>query len=391
MNGDRRRGLADLACRLTRALLPQSMRPWVDAVRCEVAGIPDGGAALLFAISSLSGLMWHAITSRMSHPIKANVEHGNHSSFGSNLITDFRAAIRHPRLVGAACASGAVSLGIAYMATAGAPGRHLELNAGALILGLTIVGLLVHVRSNGQRRAGIAFLATAALLLGTALLGEGVDGVKRWISLGSLAIQPSLVLLPVTIVTFTRIRSGTATAGVIIAAAALAIQPDRAMAGALTASLAIIAIMRPDRNATAALVASGACLLLTIARPDTLPGSPYVDQVLFTSFGVHPLAGLAVLSGSALLLVPAIVGWSRDPANRATYAVFGAMWSAVLIWAALGNYPTPLVGYGGSAILGYTLSLLSFPKISARSSASIADRSGRRGAISIGHPKIAPA
>jgi hypothetical protein len=29
--------------------------------------------------------------------------------------------------------------------------------------------------------------------------------------------------------------------------------------------------------------------------------------------------------------------------------------------AALGNYPTPLVGYGGSAILGYALSLSVMP------------------------------
>lgn len=30
--------------------------------------------------------------------------------------------------------------------------------------------------------------------------------------------------------------------------------------------------------------------------------------------------------------------------------------------AALGNYPTPIVGYGGSAIIGYVLSLLALPK-----------------------------
>jgi hypothetical protein len=31
--------------------------------------------------------------------------------------------------------------------------------------------------------------------------------------------------------------------------------------------------------------------------------------------------------------------------------------------AALGNYPTPIVGYGGSAIIGYALSLLALPKL----------------------------
>ena len=41
--------------------------------------------------------------------------------------------------------------------------------------------------------------------------------------------------------------------------------------------------------------------------------------------------------------------------------MFGAIWAAVVLAAALGNYPTPLVGYGGSAIVGYLLSLMAFP------------------------------
>ena len=49
------------------------------------------------------------------------------------------------------------------------------------------------------------------------------------------------------------------------------------------------------------------------------------------------------------------------PIIAPTYAAFGAVWLAVILAAALGNYPTPLVGYSGSAILGYLLSLLGLP------------------------------
>jgi len=41
--------------------------------------------------------------------------------------------------------------------------------------------------------------------------------------------------------------------------------------------------------------------------------------------------------------------------------VFGVAWLGMVVAAALGNYPTPLVGYGGSAILGYALSLSFLP------------------------------
>ena len=61
------------------------------------------------------------------------------------------------------------------------------------------------------------------------------------------------------------------------------------------------------------------------------------------------------------MLVPAIAGHIRDSDHRPVYAVFGAVWLAVILAAALGNYPTPLVGYSGSAILGYLISLLGLP------------------------------
>jgi len=121
-------------------------------------------------------------------------------------------------------------------------------------------------------------------------------------------------------------------------------------------------MMRPERHIMVALGASIASFIITLARADTLPAAPYVDQILYSSFDVHLAAGAAVLLGSALLLIPAIVGWCRDPANRPAYAVFGAAWLAGIVAAALGNYPTPIVGYGGSAIIGYALSLFVLPK-----------------------------
>jgi hypothetical protein len=47
--------------------------------------------------------------------------------------------------------------------------------------------------------------------------------------------------------------------------------------------------------------------------------------------------------------------------DRAVLLAFGGCWAAVVAAAALGNYPTPLVGYGGSAVLGYLLSVSLLP------------------------------
>jgi hypothetical protein len=273
----------------------------------------------------------------------------------------YGAMVDRPRMVGIACATGAVMLGAVYLAAAGAPARYVAINAGAFVIAIGLLALLDRAFEADRYRAA-ASAAMAAALLATALLGVQVEGAARWVSVAGLSLQPSLILLPVMLASFARSRGAAATAGIVMAAIALALQPDRAMAGMLVAGLAALAILRRDRHVIAALGVSVTGFAATLARADTLPAVPYVDRILYSSFDVHAVAGAAVLGGSAMLLVPAIVGWRRDPANRPSYLVLGVVWSAAIAAAALGNYPTPVVGYGGSAILGYVLSLLALPK-----------------------------
>lgn len=331
MSSGLRRGLADFTCRALQAMLPPSLQSWGWAVRCETAGIPDDTQALLFALDSVRGLIPSTVAPCLLHPI-------------ASLI-------------------GAVTLGLAYMAIADAPTRYLGINIGALAIGLMVLAVFGRPMLAGRQWGSWASTAMAGALLATALLGDDVNGVARWVSLGGLAVQPSLILLPLMLVAFARTRNLLSTIGIIVAASAMAIQPDRAMAGMLAAGLSVLAIMRPDKHVTLAFGASIAGLDATLVCADALPAAPFVDQILYSAFGVHFAAGAAVLGGSILLLVPAIVGWCRDPANRATHAVFGAVWLAGIMAAALGNYPTPIVGYGGSAIIGYALSLLALPKL----------------------------
>lgn len=362
MSAGLRRGLADLACRALQATLPPSLHSWGWAVRCETAGIPDDTKALLFALDSACGLMPRAVASHLIQPFASLIGDGVPLSEGSTSMTVFDATTRRPRALGIACAIGAVVLGLAHMVIASAPTRYLGVNVGALAIGLTMLALIGRTAPMGRQWTGGAIVAMTGALLATALAGTEVEGVSRWVRLGGFAIQPSLILLPLMIVAFSQARSVLATAGIVAAAAAMALQPDRAMAGMLVLGLATLTTICRDRQSIVALAASIASFVVTLARADTLPAVPYVELVLYSSFDAHAGAGLAVLIGSALLLIPAIVGWRRDAGNRAIYAAFGAVWLAAITAAALGNYPTPIVGYGGSAIIGYVLSLLALPK-----------------------------
>lgn len=282
--------------------------------------------------------------------------------------------LKDPQGIGLACAVVATGLGLAYMAPAGAPVIYLAVNAGALVLGLAVFAL---TRSAGQTfgLSGGAILFLGGLLLATALFGASVEGAARWVRVGPLSLQVSLILLPAMVVAFAQRRDLLATLGVALAAVALALQPDRAMAGVLASALGVLAVQRRDRWVMSALMVAVVSFAVTLLRPDRLPAVPYVDQILYSAFQVHALAGIAVVGGAFLLVVPAIAGQMLDASNRDVYSVFGMVWLGMVVAAALGNYPTPLLGYGGSAVLGYVL-CLSFMPGKARAMAASAVRSG---------------
>lgn len=356
------RGMAKFICQVIQTILPPSLHSWGQAIQYETEGVSDDRKALLFALDCLIGLVPRVAAARAVRAFDLLIENSALFSGGSVIMTTCDALIDRPRTLGIVCSIGAVGLGIAYMAVADAPSRYLMINFGALAIGLTLLLLLGRIKVEAQQFSGVSFLAMAGALLATALFGSEAGGATRWFSLGGLSIQPSLILLPVLMVAFSQTSKMVATLGIVVAAVAIALQPDRAMAGVLMVGLAILVIRRRDWPVATALCASIAAFCVALIQADTLPAVPYVDQILYTSFDIHPVAGLAVVGGSFLLLVPAIVGWARDPESRTIYAVFAAVWSAVILAAALGNYPTPIVGYGGSAIIGYALSLLALPR-----------------------------
>jgi cell division protein FtsW (lipid II flippase) len=263
--------------------------------------------------------------------------------------------LQNPQFLGVLGATGATILGVLVMAAAGAPKAYLIINIAALGIGISLLSLMLRSRPN-TAYAGWLILAAAAGLLAAALLGTTIDGVTRWVRIGVVSLQPSLLLLPLMAITFARVRDAKMTMAMLIAAVALAIQPDRAMAGALVAGLAALAVTVRDRQVLFALVAALCSFAVTLVRPDPLPPTPFVEQVFAGAFGFSTVAGLALLAGSALLLLPMLA------LHRTDATVFAAVWLAILAAAVIGNYPTPLLGYGGSGILGYLLCLAGLPR-----------------------------
>ena len=356
---------ANLTCDILHAFLPRPLSRWGAAIRFEVDGISHDGEALAFALDSLWGLGLRTICFYLVQPFAA-------LTLGRSLSREafFDEIVSSPRALGLACATGAVAFGLFRLACAGAPFTHLGVNAGALVAGVAVVALASRV--DGWR-PGFMAIMTAAVLLAVAMLGDHAAGPARWLSFGGLPVQPSLILVPLMVVRYVRFPDGLSTMGVLLSAAALALQPDRAMAGVLAAGLVAGSAVRPGRLAVMASAAGVAAFALAIPRSDEGVTDP-ADLVLLSAFDVHPLAGAAVLSGVALLLAPALVGGVTDPGRRRVYVVFCAVWVSALAAAALDGAPTPVLGFSGAAVLGYVLSLAALP---ARAGPDVASTPGR--------------
>jgi hypothetical protein len=355
------RRLASALVSTASRLLPPHMAPWARAMARELVEIPGDRTALLFAAGCLRAAAAVAIGAWFRAVFAAVRPVLFPGAFPLWSLTIMNGISARPRLLGLICGALAVAMGMAYMLAAGAPSRYILVNFAALALGTAAWIALGRTARSPLAGAGTAILALSAPLLVTALFGAAAEGASRWVHVGSLSLQVSLIVLPAMIILYARRPDAVGTAGTIAAALALAVQPDRAMAGVLAVALIAFLLARPGRLPGLAAAASLLAFGWTLSRPDRLPATAHVDGVLYTAFGLHPLAGAAVVAGAAALVVPALAGLRGAAGDRPLLLAFGACWSAVVAAAALGNYPTPLVGYGGSAVLGYLLSVALLP------------------------------
>ena len=77
--------------------------------------------------------------------------------------------------------------------------------------------------------------------------------------------------------------------------------------------------------------------------------------VVAAAFAAHAALGLLALATLALLIAPGLL-WRDRASTRVPAAAFAALWGTIIAAALLGPYPTPFVGCGASAILGYFMS-----------------------------------
>jgi hypothetical protein len=240
--------------------------------------------------------------------------------------------------------------GLVYLGMSGAPVRFVATNALALTVGVGWIWIAPGPRTSRQQR--IATLAILAAMVLPLLTGPSVGGVARWLPLGPVTLHAGMVALPVLAVYAARDRNYAAPI-LLAAAVAAALQPDAA--SVLAVAFAAVALGLVDRDwKTGAVGIAALAGAVTLALRDTVPPQTFVEHVLTDLARQEPLAALAL--GAALVAGLALIVFAGTLERRARFAL-GASLAGFSIIALVANYPSALIGYGASPILGYGLAL----------------------------------
>jgi cell division protein FtsW (lipid II flippase) len=294
------------------------------------------------------------------------------------------------RVIHLSCAAAAIACGAVVLVRLGAPTSYLAVNVAALIGGAALGWGLSTIKAG----EGPFAVLLGAVIVATALFGVEVEGAVRWVAVGGFAAQPGFLAAPIVLLCYARRQDAWSLAAVALAALGLALQPDRALAGALLAALLVLAARRPVALNLAAAAMATAAFASTLLRPDVVAPRPFVEGVVSSAFADGAMTGLAAAAGLALLVAPFFLGamfgaasaqsrldhvlentsrrtWSRLLFYRAFFpktahtfreralalSTLGVFWAATIVAALVGSYPTPFIGYGASAIAGYVMSM----------------------------------
>lgn len=316
-------------------LLGPQRATWGRAMQAELQAIGDEREALAMA--------WGCVCAALGHAFE-----------------EARAGLTQPHPAGAGACCIAVLLGCACMHAAGAPGQYVVMNLGSLALALAMFRLLPRQRlSHDERlRARLCF-GMGALLLALGLWPVS-GAAPAWLRLGPVAVNLTWLLLPALwVASDVHPRSGArawALGGLVMACGALALLAEPVLAGLLAALLGL----RAWSQHSGAMASLAMLSLVNVATALWFgagwPASeavPFVDGVLLSGFAQGPAIGLALVLLQLLPLWPAL-GHRRARQH-------GLIWGLLVLLSLPGWLPSPLVGFGGSFIVGYLLSLALLP------------------------------
>lgn len=253
----------------------------------------------------------------------------------------------------------AVATGATFLWNVGALPGMASRNIASFVLGL-LLGWGGHHLAHRRLGAELLFAAASAILLLVLLAGIELDGVKRWLPVGPVHVQPALILAP-SLLALAASREGRHwRVAVLLPVALIAAQPDGATSIALAAGVAALmaaASGRSRRGWSQRRIATSAGAFILAILGLIVAGMPTPPPVAFVE-GTVEIALLSGASAVALhiltigLMLTALIS-RDDPVGASLAAYFGVSVLAAIFMA----FPMPLAGAGPSHLIGFGIAI----------------------------------
>lgn len=228
----------------------------------------------------------------------------------------------------------------------------------------SIAGSLV-IANGSKRNSGkepldfySIFSLFAIPLLMIPFLFNGIDGVHRWAAIGPIRFYIASIFLPLLIICLWNLlfrqRIVFVLAIAMIALILLLFHPDASQATAF-AGATVVLLWTKVTNKLAKILycafSAVVCILVWVFL-DSLSPVPYVEQILFWVAARGSIWLIAGVVSLLLLLLPFFLF------NKNTLSVsLGIYFLLTILATFLGNFPVPIMGYGISPILGYSIAV----------------------------------
>lgn len=220
----------------------------------------------------------------------------------------------------------------------------------------------VYVSQCNLKFADGVIVTVSGFLLALTFLGPNVEEVHRWLRLPCFTLNIATIVIPMTIVAFSRLieeeKVAFSVVGIMVIAWLLCVQPDASQLLAFSLPMAVLLLKsrfsKPIKTGIIAML-----FLLTIQSwlcLDSLEPVNYSEGILAMLRDLSP--ALYVLGIVALLGMPVCVLLSSAKKNRNQWFGIALYYGLMIISSFMGNFPVPFMGYGISPILGFYLVLM---------------------------------
>jgi hypothetical protein len=207
----------------------------------------------------------------------------------------------------------------------------------------------------------IVSILISILFILLTFISAGMEGVHRWVSIGIIRFNVSMIVLPIIIISTWRLLQVNQLWAAIITTLAVSIlmlvQPDASQLTGFAIPMMVMLYNKADKKLLRLFILGILAVLIILSWVflDNLPAAAYVEEIvgLLGNMGLIWLV-LGVIS-LVILPVPFILFPPKD--LKLPSICLGLYFIIILVSTLFGNFPVPLMGYGISPIIGYFISI----------------------------------